>query len=220
MKKMISLLLALVMVLMMLPMAASAANWYDYTEIVPDKTNTGYIGTKLDGTTEKITFKTYEAMEAQYKAWLVSQEEKLAAANHDPNDHSFGWGSNQKYHWLACACGHKINMVPHIDPKDAPNDTCVCGYHFSSNCDLVTLWVAGCPGIEDFSKDTTEYELKAFTYKDVKKIRIATRTYDTGATVELPEDLTLKQGENIFEVKVTAENQKDTKTYTLTITKE
>ena len=33
-------------------------------------------------------------------------------------------------------------------------------------------------------------------------------------------DLTLKEGENVIPVKVTAGNQRDTKTYTLTIIKE
>ena len=64
-----------------------------------------------------------------------------------------------------------------------------------------------------------QYKLNAYTYKDVKEIQISTRTFDSEATVELPEDLTLKAGENKFEVKVTAENQKVTKIYTLIITK-
>lgn len=223
MKKMLSLLLALVLVLSMIPMAASAASWFDYEkiEINPDNPtgNAPYIGTKYDGTTEKISYKTYEKLEAQYKAWLVSQEEKLAAANHDPNDHSFGWASNTKYHWMACPCGCEINKEPHIDPKDAENDYCYCGYHFSSNADLVTLWVKDCPAI-GFKKDKTEYETNAYTYKDVKEIKIATRTHDSEATVELPEDLTLKEGKNVFEVKVTAENQKVTKVYTIVVNKE
>lgn len=227
MKKSLSLLLALVLILSLIPMAASAAStpsWFDFEkiEINPDNpTGTRpYLGTKYDGTKVEISYKTYEKMEAQYKAWLISQEEKLAAANHEPNDHSFGIAYNTKYHWLSCPCGCEIDMEPHIDPKDAPNDYCVCGYHFSDNADLVTLWVKGCPPIKGFDKDKTEYTLKAYTYKDVKEIRISTRTFDSQATVELPEDLTLKDGENKFEIKVTSENQKVTKTYTLIITKE
>ena len=84
----------------------------------------------------------------------------------------------------------------------------------------MTLWVNGCPPIENFSKDKTEYTLHAYTYKDVKSVKISTRTHDSEATVELPEDLTLKDGTNTIPVKVIAENQKDTKTYTLTIIKE
>jgi hypothetical protein len=110
-------------------------------------------------------------------------------------------------------------MEPHMDPKDAEDDICTCGYQFSDNADLVTLWVDGCPPIKNFNKNITEYKLKAHTYKDVKEIKIATNTFDSEATVELPEDLTLKAGENKFDVKVIAENQKVTKTYTLIITK-
>lgn len=110
-------------------------------------------------------------------------------------------------------------MEPHVDPKDAKDDYCTCGYHFSDNADLVTLWINGCPPIKNFNKNTTEYKLNAYTYKDVKQIKISSRTFDSEATVELPEDLTLKEGSNTFEIKVVAQNQKVTKTYTVTITK-
>ena len=82
------------------------------------------------------------------------------------------------------------------------------------------LFRSGCPPIKGFNKNKTEYTLNAYTYKDVKSVKISTRTFDSQATVELPEDLTLKTGTNTIPVKVTAENQKATKTYTLTIVKE
>lgn len=224
MKKMFSLLLALVLIVSMIPMAVSADSWFDYEKIEINPNNpTGnrpYIGTKYDGTKVELSYKTYEKLLKQYYDWRDSQEEKLAAANHEPGEHSFGWASNTKYHWMACPCGCELNMEPHVDPKDAENDYCICGYHFSDNADLVTLWVNGCPPIKGFDKNKTEYELKAYTYKDVKEVKISTRTFDSQATVELPEDLSLKNGENKIEVKVTAENQKVTKTYTLIITKE
>jgi len=223
MKKLISLLLVLMLVMSVVP-AASAESWFDFIKIEPNKDTTTaapYIGTKYDNTTVKISQKDYDAMVEQYKAYLEKQEALKLAANHDLGKHSYnGYGSNTDYHWLECACGCKISMEPHVDPKDAPDDYCICGYHFSSNADLVTLWINGCPGIENFDKDTTEYKLNAYTYKDVKEIKIATRTHDSEATVELPEDLTLKEGENKFEVKVTSENQKVTKIYTVIITKE
>ena len=134
--------------------------------------------------------------------------------------HEFGgYDCDTKYHWKECACGVKIGMEPHVDPLDTDDNYCICGYHFSDNADLVTLWVKGCPGIKYFNKNKTEYKLNAYTYKDVKEIKVATTTFDSEATVELPEDLTLKDGENKFEVKVTSENQKVTKVYTLNITK-
>jgi hypothetical protein len=144
---------------------------------------------------------------------------KVSLAHGDEGDGIVGMGYDTKYHWQQCACGCKIGEELHVDPKDAVNDTCTCGYRFSDNADLVTLWVKNCPEIKNFDKNKTEYKLNAYTYKDVKEIQISTRTFDSEATVELPEDLTLKAGENKFEVKVTAENQKVTKIYTLIITK-
>ena len=147
---------------------------------------------------------------------------KKAPVNlHDDANHTAsGYGCNTVYHWIQYACGCKFNVEPHVDPKETDDDYCICGYHFSSNADLVTLWVDGCPPIKKFNKNTTEYELDAYTYKDVKEIKISTNTFDSEATVELPEDLTLKEGENKFEVKVVAENQKNSKVYTLIINKE
>ena len=147
---------------------------------------------------------------------------KKAPLNHhdDANHTASGYGCNTAYHWIQYACGCRFNVESHVDPKTAEDDYCTCGYHFSDNADLVTLWVNGCPPIKKFNKNITEYKLTAYTYKDVKEIKIATNTYHSQATVELPEDLTLKEGENKFEVKVTAENQKNTKVYTLIITKE
>ena len=138
------------------------------------------------------------------------------AHNHEYN----GYGSNPTYHWLECPCGCRINVEPHVDPLETEDDYCFCGYHFSDNADLVTLWIDGCPPIKGFNKNKTEYKLDAYTYKDVKEIKVSTRTFDSEATVELPEDLTLKEGENKFEIKVIAENQKVTKIYTVIVNKE
>ena len=223
MKKLFTLLLALVLVISMIPMAASAYSVSDYPNFKSKDDgngNTIFTMDNADGTKTKISQKAYEKLEEQYIAYLVSLEELEALANHDLNDHHYRWAANTKYHWLDCPCGCKIGMEPHVDPKDAIGGYCTCGYWFSDNADLVTLWIGGCPLIEDFDKNTTEYELDAYTYKDVKEIQISTRTFDAGATVELPEDLTLKDGKNTFEIKVVAENQKDSKIYTVVINKE
>lgn len=223
MKKLFTLLLALVLVISMIPMAASAYSVSDYPNFKSTDDgngNTIFTMDNADGTKTKISQKAYEKLEEQYIAYLVSLEELEALANHDLNDHHYRWAANTKYHWLDCPCGCKIGMEPHVDPKDAIGGYCTCGYWFSDNADLVTLWIGGCPLIEDFDKNTTEYELDAYTYKDVKEIQISTRTFDAGATVELPEDLTLKEGKNTFEIKVVAENQKDSKIYTVVINKE
>lgn len=213
MRKMISLLLALMLVISMIPMVASATDYFRN-----DADGKWY---ELNGSTigpEVTDSDLLKDLEASYEAWLNSQNTSKPV--HEPEKHTLYWNSNTKYHWKECACGARFGEELHVDPKDAENDTCICGYHFSDNADLVTLWVRGCPGIKNFNKNTTEYELNAYTYKDVKNIKISTRTFDSEATVELPEDLTLKEGKNTFEVKVTAENQKVTKTYTLIINKE
>lgn len=203
MKKLISLLLVLVLTVAMLPMTVCAAppipgpGPRPAPEEMPD-----------------------DVPPITDPSLLDTPQEKEAEPVHDPNKHEYGIAYNTKYHWLQCPCGCQISMEPHIDPKDAANDYCTCGYHFSDNADLVTLWVDGCPPIKNFSKNKTEYTLNAYTYKDVKSVKISTRTFDSQATVELPEDLTLKTGTNTIPVKVTAENQKATKTYTLTIVKE
>ena len=219
MKKFFALLLALTLLVSLIPMSAAADSWSDYASFKPINVDK-VLATTHTGESYEISTEHYEELMEGYGAYLVAQEEFLKAANHDPNNHSYnGYGSNNKYHWFQCACGCKIGMTPHVDPKDAVNDYCVCGYHFSDNADLVVLWIDGCPGIKNFSKDTTEYKLNAYTYKDVKEIKIVTKTHDSEATVELPEDLTLKSGENKFEVKVTSENQKVTKVYTVTVVK-
>lgn len=216
MKRIVSLLLALMLVVSLIPMTVSAAKVSVYEiETVTEGSNGNYIGIKYDGTKVGLTKAEYAAVLAYWKSLCPTEP-----PYHDPGKHEYTTKYNNKYHWLGCPCGCQISMEPHVDPKDAENDYCTCGFHFSSNADLVTLWVAGCPCIKDFNKNTTEYTLKAYTYKDVKKVKISTRTADSQATVELPEDLTLKEGENIIPVKVTAGNQRDTKTYTLTIIKE
>ena len=139
-----------------------------------------------------------------------------------PHDHEYnGYGSNPTYHWLECACGCKINVEYHVDPLNTDDDYCFCGYHFSDNAELVTLWLQDCDTLKNFRKDVLEYETNAFTYKDVKEIkRIATRTFDSEATVEIPEDLTLQEGENKIEIKVIAENKKVSQVYTVIVNKE
>lgn len=215
MKKLISLLLALVLVVSMIPMVVSAAyTAADFSE-VRDHGDGTYSGILIGKEGEEVPLTPQEFNDI-LKAWGIGVSKEV----HAPNKHKYSTQYNTKYHWLGCACGCKISMEPHIDPKDAPNDYCTCGYHFSSNADLVTLWVNGCPPIENFNKNKTEYTLNAYTYKDVKEVKISTRTFDSEATVELPEDLTLKEGTNVIPVKVIAENQKNTKTYTLTIIKE
>ena len=192
MKKLITMLLVLAMALSLVSMNALAIKIPEGTELQQGKPDLSIPTTP-----------TPDIVTPNGTPVLVKKDRV-----HDLNDHEYGYASNTKYHWLQCACGCKLNIESHVDPKDATDDYCFCGYHFSDNADLVTLWVNGCPPIKNFNKNTTEYKLKAHTYKDVKEIKISTRTFDSEATVELPEDLTLKAGENKFDVKVISENQK------------
>lgn len=228
MKKLFSLLLALILVLSLIPMAAVAAETpSENTPIIltdakkkkddkpgkDDKENKHDKDDK-DGKDDKHDKDDKHGKKDHHK-------KKRPVAVHKPNEHSYnGYGCNTAYHWLQCACGCKISMEPHVDPLETDDDFCFCGYQFSDNADLVTLWIDGCPVIKGFNKNKTEYKLNAYTYKDVKEIKISTRTFDSEATVELPEDLTLKEGENKFEIKVISENKKVTKIYTVIITKE
>lgn len=225
MKKLICTMLSLVLILSLIPVGASAYSWSEFAkiEINPDKTEAApFVGITHNGKEVNLSRQDYEALEAQYKNYLIRQEEKMLDADHSEISHDFnGYGWDTKYHWMQCVCGCKINIEPHVDPLDTDNDYCTCGYHFSDDADLVTLWLKDCEGLKNFRKDVYEYETNAFTYKDVKEIkRIATRTHDSEATVELPEDLTLEEGENKIEIKVTAENKKVTKVYTVIVNKE
>ncbi len=212
MKKLISLLLAMILVCSMLPMSAMAIK-------LPDFSDLPVIEGKPDLTTKEEEHKS--ELPALNPSGMGKADSEKIPYHPSINDHSdLGWEFNTKYHWMECACGARLGVELHVDPLDTENDYCECGYHFSSNADLVTLWIKGCPGIKNFRKDQTEYTLNTYTYKDVKEIKISTRTHDSEATVELPEDLTLKEGENKFEIKVTAENKKNTKVYTVIINKE
>jgi hypothetical protein len=219
MKKIFAMLLALTMLLSLIPMSVAADAWTDYASFKPINADK-YLATKHTGETTEISTERYEELMADFGAYLAYLEEQYKAANHDPNNHSYnGYGSDTKYHWLQCACGCKISEELHIDPKNAPNDMCFCGYQFSDNADLTVLWIEGAFPIKNFNKDVTEYEVKAHTYKDFKEVKISTFTHDSEATVEYPADLTLKDGKNVYEIKVTSENQKVTKVYTVTVVK-
>lgn len=223
MKKILSLLLALILVCSLLPLSAMAANTDEKLYIKNNYDGKWYevIGDKVgDAVVDKDLIAALDKSLSEYLDKLEKESEN-ALPVHGPNDHEYGYASNAKYHWLQCACGCKISMEPHVDPLDTTDDYCTCGYHFSDNAELVTLWLKDCKELKNFKKNVYEYETDAYTYKDVSEIkRIATRTFDSEATVELPEDLTLKEGENKIEIKVIAENKKATQTYTVIVNKE
>ena len=165
MKKLVSLLLALVLICSLIPMTALAAtfNPAEYKVIVAEGNK--WIGYKAGdtvgngGTDVTKDFKKFLA--DQEKAKHDDDDDEVTLSHGDEGDEIIGYGCDTKYHWLQCACGCKIGEELHVDPKDTTDDTCTCGYHFSDNADLVTLWVKNCPEIKDFDKNQTEYKLNA-----------------------------------------------------------
>ena len=76
--------------------------------------------------------------------------------------------------------------------------------------------------IEHFEKiyrseryNITEYTAETVTWKDVTSTKITANLFDARATVQLPEDLTIKEGANKFELLVTAEDKTTTQVYTI-----
>ena len=185
MKKITSILLALALALSLIPMAAAAetlnsdANTPKVLISAKKKEEKGKGQNKHDKDDKHDKHDKDDKHDHHHKP-----KGKPPVAKHD-HEYS-GYGSNPTYHWMQCACGCKINVEPHVDPLETDDDYCFCGYHFSDNADLVTLWIDGCPPIKGFNKNTTEYKLNAYTYKDVKEIKIATTTFDSEATVEPP----------------------------------
>ena len=185
MKKLISLMLALILVCSLLPLSAMANTITNSSTITKDLAG-GVPNLNDSGNT--LTYTSSVTTISKKPGYTGSIWEERPVPEHPSiMDHdNLSWNFNTKYHWKQCVCGCRLSEERHVKPQDAVNDTCICGYHFSDNADLVTLWIKGCPEIKDFDKDTTEYKLNAYTYKDVKEIKISTRTYDSEATVELP----------------------------------
>lgn len=200
MKRLIALVLSLILICSLIPFSAFAEEITDpdqVEDVKPEDEN------KDDETEEK-------------KELDKKKVDHFALGE----DHTFGWDYNLRYHWLACSCGCQLGMEPHVDPLTAEDDTCTCGYRFSDNADLVVLWIGGAYHIKNFNKNITEYKIKAHTYKDFEEVKIVARPFQAGATIEYPEDLTLNEGENVYEIKVTSENKKVTKIYKVTVVKE
>lgn len=245
-KKLLSALLALMMVLSLLPMAAYAE---ELTE--PDtapatvtvtataqcysadlKTYKGTFGTKPvtgEGTVtiDADTFGKYITLNNtiyQFKGVLMGNKlHSFVTTGTDtaldviyvPHSHCYVQRHDRHGHWMQCACGSKYGYQKHVDPATDADSTCTCGYHFSSNADLVTLWLKNMDLSPRFHKDTTEYTGNIFTYKDVTSTHIAYRTLDALATVEISGGTAIHDGMNVFEITVTAEDRKTTKTYTV-----
>jgi len=134
---------------------------------------------------------------------------------YEPHTHDYRIGYNRFYHWDACACGSIRSQGKHVDPATDEDSICTCGYKFSNNAELVTLWLSDMVLSPRFVKTTTEYNAAVHTYKEVTSSSISYSTFDALATVEAPATVSIQEGMNVIEVTVTAEDRKTTQTYTV-----
>lgn len=224
MKRILSALLVLVLLLSALPLAASAAEvkieGFDSVTHVQKPGTGGFVstytfadGTKIITDSGKVTYSNYKgvALDDTIVQGAGGKETWVAAHLHE-----YEWTVNRDGHFYRCKCGAKHNFAEHTMGADGK---CICGYTFMDNADLTVLWMSGIKLSPSFKKNVTEYEGKLLV-KDLEETKISVFTFDGKATVELPKDLTLKKGTNTFEVTVTAEDGKTTKTYTVTVEKE
>lgn len=234
--KLLALLLALVTLISLVPMTAFAAETINVTAqcyTAKDmKTLAGTYGTQSLVTEDTVTvsaetFGTYVKLDGKLYQFAgvvfggalqnnvtVNYSTDLTVA-YVPHYHNYKTAYNRLYHWKACDCGSKYGYEKHVDPATDEDSICTCSYKFSNNADLVTLWVQDAPLATRFNRNTTDYVANVHTYKEVNATKISVRTFDALATVEMPTDLTLREGANVFEITVTAEDRKTTKTYTV-----
>ena len=132
-----------------------------------------------------------------------------------PHYHDYRIGYNRQNHWEACRCGSTLMFEKHVDPAKDDDSICTCGYKFSDNANLVTLYLTDMQLAPRFTPEVSEYIGNVFTYKPVTSTEVKYRTFDALATVDAPTTVDIQEGMNVIEVTVTAEDRKTTKTYTV-----
>lgn len=160
----------------------------------------------------KVTIPAYDAADAE--AWQKKWGSTIKVV-YKSHKHNYRFSYGRVYHWNICDCGDTTNEVRHVDPAKDADKICTCGYKFSSNADLTTLWLTNMLLSPSFSKETTEYIGNVRTYLDVTSTVITAKSFDALATVKVPENLEIHEGANKFEIHVTAEDKTTTKTYTV-----
>lgn len=164
--------------------------------------------------THKVTIPAYDGTTTWEKKW-----ENAVQVIYTAHKHKYKPGYNRIYHWSICECGKTTNEIRHVDPAKDNDKICTCGYHFNDNAQLTTLWFDGVNLSPRFTKDITEYTGETVTWKDVTATTITAKPFDALAQIELPEDLTIREGANRFEIHVTAEDRTTKQTYTVVIVK-
>lgn len=224
-RKLLSVLLALVLMLSVIPMTTLAAGveGWAWRAITRDTTTYHF----EDGTYVTIHNRTSYIIDSTNKDYDAVDWNPVV--NEKPNYkkdyytlthiHEYGLEISRDGHFSACACGARhSDPIPHIDPKDAVDGRCVCGYKFMDNADLTVLWLSNVKLDKAFKADTTEYK-GTLVNKDAEAVNVSALTFDAKAGVEFSGDMILKDGTNVITVKVTAEDGKETRTYTVTIEK-
>ena len=243
MKKLCCMLLALALTLSMIPVCAAASenggqtatvtvaiyygstyiDYYTFTVgsdpvTLPDRGYKQYAGSMYEFSHyskggDTITIPAYDGTSAWLQRWANLAEYYVL------HTHDYKQAYNRLHHWMACRCGRTYGKAPHTDPATLKEKVCHCGYRFSNNCDLTTLWLKDMTLTERFKRQTTDYTANVFTYKEVSKTAITATAFDALATVDLPENLEIQDGRTVFEITVTAEDKETQKTYTVTAIK-
>lgn len=161
-----------------------------------------------------VTIPAYDGTKAWEKKWG-----NTISAVYKRHAHSYKKAYDRIYHWDTCACGYVGNKEHHVDPATDADKICVCNYKFSDNATLTTLWLENVVPTVPFRPEITDYTGEVITYQEVDATRITVRAFDDLATITLPTDLSIKEGSNVFTIKVTAEDKTTTKTYTFNAVK-
>ena len=160
--------------------------------------------------THTVTIPAYDGTKAWEKKWG-----NTISVVYTTHKHKYRPGYNRIYHWSICECGKTTNEIRHVDPATDADKICTCGYKFNDNAQITTLWFTDMNLSPRFSKDIYEYTAETVSWKDVTKTSINAKTFDALAKLQLPEDLTVKDGANKFEILVTAEDKTTTQVYTI-----
>ena len=108
------------------------------------------------------------------------------------------------------------SLITYNKPKDDEKDDEKKDEDKSSNKNLSSLSIEGIEITPKFDKDTTQYTAKVDG--DVEELKIEAKAEDSKAKVNVEGNKSLKEGDNIIKVKVTAEDD-TTRTYFITVTK-
>lgn len=222
--RILSALLVLVLLVSMIPMAASAATVEDWTWrlIARDYTQFHFEdGTYVTVDNEKgwITESTNDDYDVDVSDKYNTGDPAPVLKFEDPyHVHTWGQEISRDGHFTGCVCGARQgNIIPHVAVEDAVDGRCVCGYKFVDDACLNVLWISNVKLDSAFTAKDTEYKA-TLVNKDAKAVNISAFTRDARATLEVSGDMILKEGINTITLKVTAEDKTEN-TYTVTIEK-